>query len=114
MPLTAPGKPLFENFKRSKIMFPMYDGGRIVRVVVSSRILKKLAAQDGNRSLSGDAAFDKYCGMIGEVASRKYDDGLLVDGKVHILRSDIWPGPSAMLKRMFSYFRPKSLRGLRS
>ena len=114
MPLTAADKPLFDNSNRSKIMFPMYDGGKIVRVVVSSRIIRKLALQDGNRSLSSDAAFDKYRGKVEEAASRKYDAGILKDGKVHVLRSDIWPnGPSALFKKVFGFFQPKALRAER-
>ena len=46
MPLMGADKPLFDNSNRSKIMCPMYDGGKIVRVVVSSRIIRKLALQD--------------------------------------------------------------------
>jgi hypothetical protein len=111
MPLTSADKPLFDNSTRSKIIFPMYDGGKIVRVVVSSRIPRKLAILDGNRALKGNAAFDKYRGTIEEAASRKYDAGLLKDGKVHVLRSDIWPnGPSAMLRKVFGFLLPKAGR----
>ena len=114
MPLMGADRPLFDNSNRSKIMFPMYDGGKIVRVVVSSRIIRKLALQDGNRSLSGDADFDKYRGKVEEAASRKYDAGILKDGKVHVLRSDIWPnGPSAMLRKVFGFFQTKALRAER-
>ena len=105
MPLMGADRPLFDNSNRSKIMFPMYDGGKIVRVVVSSRIIRKLALQDGSRSLSSDAAFDKYRGRVEEAASRKYDAGILKDGKVHVLRWNIWPnGPSAILRKGLRLF----------
>ena len=110
MPLMGADRPLFDNSNRSKIMFPMYDGGKIVRVVVSSRIIRKLALQDGSRSLSSDAAFDKYRGRVEEAANRKYDAGILKDGKVHVLRSDIWPnGPSAILRKVFGFFQTKAM-----
>jgi predicted PolB exonuclease-like 3'-5' exonuclease len=90
MPLTTVAQPGTLIDDREGVLFSMNDGGRIVSVLVSRHALEDIdPPEHGDERIE---RFNEYRRQFEEIASDKYDKGLLEqDGTVCIRGRDL-PG----------------------
>lgn len=90
MPLISIGQPATFDNDRKGVLFPMNDGTHIVCVVVSCHALEDV--DPASRVFGHIERFNEYRRQFEQIASDKYDNGLLErDGTVCVRGRDL-PG----------------------
>jgi len=88
MPLTTVGQPATLIHDRDGVLFMMNDGSRTISVLVSRHALEDIdPPQHGDEHIE---RFNEYRGQFEQIASEKYDKGLVEqDGTVCIRGRDL-------------------------